>query len=97
LQINNTRGCALCDATWGEYWDEVEGEKRRFCCSTCAFAFRNMIDKVKESTQWPSIDRLEINGNNTTGRNCLAVCKAKTLRFYIKFNDNGRISDFHSL
>jgi hypothetical protein len=97
MQINNVHGCALCDATWGEYWDFVEGEKMRFCCSTCASAFRNMIAEVKKTAGWPRLDRLEIHGNNTVGRRCLATCDKNTLSFYIKFNDDGSIFDFHSL
>ncbi|MCL4347132.1 MAG: TA0938 family protein [Candidatus Thermoplasmatota archaeon] len=97
METNNKRGCSLCDATWGEYWSVVENENRRFCCSTCAFAFRNMVDEVKKRTGWPTIDRIEINGSNTTGRRCLATFRGGDFRFYVKFKDDGRIHDFHSL
>ncbi|MEM3852106.1 MAG: TA0938 family protein [Methanomassiliicoccales archaeon] len=97
MEVNNKRGCSLCDATWGDYRAVVEGEERRFCCSTCAAAFAEMISAVKNRNGWSSIDKLEIKGNNTTGRKCTAVSGKSTFNFYIKFNDDGTILDFHPL
>lgn len=97
MEINNRRGCALCDATWGEYWDTVEGEKMRFCCDICAAAFRNMIDEVKRQNKWGAVDRLNISGNNNTGRNCEASHGGSSFQFYIKFHGDGSILDFHRI
>ena len=97
LQINNIHGCALCDATWGEYWDDVENERMRFCCNICAFALKNMISEVKKSAHWPRLEKIEIQGDNTAGRKCLAAYNGNEFRFYIKFSNDGRISDFHRL
>ena len=97
MEVNNKRGCALCDATWGEYWDDAAGTRMRFCCNICASAFANMIGTLKKTNKWTSIDRLEITGNNNTGRKCLASSHGKDFHFFIKFYNDGRILDFHKL
>ncbi len=97
MEINYKEGCALCDATWGEYWEEVEGKNRFFCCDICATAFKNLVTKVKAENAWPTIDSLEITGNNNSGRKCTATYDGKEYRFYIKFYNDGRIFDFHSI
>lgn len=97
MEINNTDGCALCNATWGEYWDDVDGERMQFCCSICAAAFKNMVKAVKDANGWPRLDKLYIVGNNSSGRKCAASFGEAHYRFYIKFYDDGRIFDFHEL
>ena len=97
MEINYKKGCALCDATWGEYWDEVEGEKRVFCCDICAAAFKNMLGAVKKQNGWKQIDRLHITGNNNVGRKVTASYGGRDFRFYIKFHGDGEIMDFHEL
>ncbi len=95
--INHRRGCALCDATWGEYWDDVDGQRMVFCCDICAAAFKNMIEAVKGAKGWDAVDRLVITGNNSVGRKCTATSGGSDFRYYIKFHNDGRIFDFHQL
>ncbi len=83
----NYEGCALCDATWGDYWRVIEGENTYFCCDICADAFENMIKKVKEVTGWPTVDSVEINGNYSSGRNCVATYGKEKLKYYFKHRD----------
>jgi len=97
MEVNNRRGCKLCDATWGEYWAEVDGERMLFCCSICSQAFRRMIDAVKFASGWKEISSLEISGNNSTGRRCTARSSERAFHFYIKFHEDGSILDFHEL
>lgn len=97
MEINYKNGCALCDATWGEYWDDIGGQRMVFCCDTCATAFRNMVDAVKNKNGWETLDKIVIAGNNTTGRKCTATAGGSGFRYYIKFNNDGSILDFHQL
>lgn len=97
MEVSNKRGCALCDATWGQYWDDVDGQRMVFCCSICASAFKNMVKAVKENNSWAGIDTLDISGNNNVGRKCSASAGGRVYRFYIRFHDDGSIEDFHSL
>ena len=95
--VNYRKGCALCDATCGEYWEEVEGQKMLFCCNICAAAFRNMVEAVKRANKWNGIDSLQITGNNISGRKCVATSSGSDFHYYVKFYNDGRILDFHVL
>ena len=97
MKTNNTEGCALCNATWGEYRDEVEGERMVFCCDICAAAFKNMVASVEKENGWSSVDSIEIQGNNNTGRKCSARSGKNEFSFSIKFHNDGRVKDFHRL
>lgn len=97
MRVSNRKGCALCDATWGDHREEIDGQVFRFCCETCAAAFRNMLDEIRKVRHWNEIEEVEIRGNNVTGRNCVARHGADSFSFYIKFNDDGSIMDFHEL
>ncbi|MBP1357270.1 MAG: TA0938 family protein [Sulfolobus sp.] len=91
------KGCALCGATWGEYYDVVDGENLFFCCDYCALEFKNMINEIRKRTGWSKIDELVINGNYYTGRTCIAKNEGKEYKFYIKFNDKAGIETFREL
>ena len=87
----------MCDATWGEHWDEVDGQRMLFCCDICAAAFKNMISAVKKANSWSRVDSLHIAGNNGTGRKCTASGEGSDFKFYVKFYNDGSILDFHKL
>ncbi|BAB67721.1 TA0938 family protein [Sulfurisphaera tokodaii] len=87
-------GCALCGATWGEYYEEIDGDRLFFCCDFCALEFKNMINEVKKRTGWSKIDELIINGNYYTGRTCVAKLGEKEYKFYVKFNEEGDVGIF---
>ncbi len=89
----NYDGCALCDATWGDYWREIEGENMFFCCSICADAFQNMIKEVKKETGWNKIDEIHIEGNFSKGRTCWASSNGERIEFFFKHED-GVITEF---
>ncbi|MEM0127822.1 MAG: TA0938 family protein [Thermoplasmatales archaeon] len=89
----NYKGCALCDATWGNYWREVDGENMFFCCSICADAFENMVIEVKKKTGWKKIDELKIEGNYYAGRNCVASSGENYVRYFFRHED-GKITEF---
>ena len=89
----NYEGCALCDATWGEYWRDMEGQNMFFCCNICADAYENMVREVKERTGWKTIDSINISGNGRIGRECEATHEGKSYRYFFK-HDNGKITVF---
>ncbi len=83
-------GCALCGATWGSYYEEVQGERLFFCCDLCAKGFREIVERA----ELERIDLLEISGNYSLGRHCTAREGDRVRRFYVKFNDDAEISTF---
>jgi hypothetical protein len=92
LRINYT-GCAICDSTWGNHFEEVEGERRFFCCVVCARQFRELLGRIRSSTGWSSVDELVIAGDRR-GRSCTAGSPAGTARFRFSFNSSGAILEF---
>jgi Ta0938 len=83
-------GCAICQATWGDYWETIEGTRMFFCCNICAVEFRNMVDEVKKRTGWRTVDEIKMVGNYR-GRECTALFQGKSYRFYIRFDSRGGI------
>ncbi len=94
LKTNNVNGCSLCDATWGKYYRNIDGEKMLFCCNVCADIFENMVKKVKESTNWDKIDYINLNGNYNKGRECTAEHNDNKFKYYFRSNADGDIITF---
>ena len=89
----NYRGCAICDSTWGDIREEVDGTRLFFCCPICAIQFRHLVERVKASTGWDRIDALEIAGDRR-GRACVATRGDREFRFEIAFNSDGEVRRF---
>ncbi len=87
------QGCALCEATWGNYWAEVDGQRMFFCCSICEVEFRNMVNRVREKTGWTTIDELKMSGDYR-GRECTALSGDLSYQFFIRFDSKGDIQAF---
>ena len=87
------KGCAICQATWGDYWEEIEGQRTFFCCDICAIEFKNMINEVKKKTGWKTIDEIKMTGNYR-GRECTALYGSKRYNFSIRFDSKGGIDAF---
>lgn len=94
MKTNNTEGCGLCNATWGEYWREIDGDNMFFCCNICADIFETMANKVKESTGWEKIDYVELSGNYSAGRECEAGNGKESFRYYFRTYSNGKFITF---
>lgn len=92
----NYDGCAICDSTWGDVWEEVEGQRLFFCCDVCAVQFRGLVDRIKADTDWDHLDSLEIAGDRR-GRTCLAGSGTEEARFGFAFNSEGRLRRFGRL
>lgn len=90
-------GCALCGATWGEYYEEIDGQKLFFCCDICALEFKNMINEIKKRTGLSKINELVIKGNYYTGRTCTVKNENKEYKFYVKFGSKGEITTFKEI
>lgn len=89
----NYEGCAICDSTWGNVWEKVEGTRLFFCCSLCALQFRGLVERIKASTGWTRIDTIEIRGDRS-GRTCRAGWKSSTAEFSFAFNSEGKLRRF---
>ena len=82
--------CALCGATWGDYWEEVQGKKLFFCCVVCAKQYRAILAEAKKVTGWESVDVLEMQGDYR-GRVCKVSKGADSRRFMISFFEDGDV------
>jgi hypothetical protein len=87
------KACAICEATWGDYWEEIEGQRMFFCCDICAMEFKNMVGMVKDKTGWKSIDEIKMIGNYR-GRECTALYGNEKYKFFVRFDSKGGISTF---
>jgi hypothetical protein len=86
-------GCALCESTWGDYFEEVEGTRWFFCCALCAKEFRLLCTRIREDTRWPTIDELALEGGRY-GRMAVARYGAGTARYEVRFDVEGELSRF---
>jgi len=87
------KGCAICQATWGAYREESDGQRMFFCCDICAIEFKNMINEVKKRTGWKAIDEIKMTGSYR-GRECVALFQGKRYGFSIRFDSKGGIDLF---
>lgn len=94
MKTNNTEGCGLCNATWGEYWREIDGDNMYFCCNICADIFETMVEKVKDSTGWKKIDYVELKGNYSSGRECVAKSGDQSFSYYFRTYSDGKFITF---
>ena len=94
MRTNNSEGCALCNATWGEYWREIDGEKMLFCCNICADIFQEMVKRVKDSAGWDHIDYVELIGNYSRGRECTAKSGEESFKYYFRTYSDGQFITF---
>jgi hypothetical protein len=92
----NYAGCAICDSTWGGLTEEVEGEPMFFCCAICAVQFRRLVEQVKRSTGWPTLEAIEITGDRR-GRTVHAQYGAERRGFTVAFTPQGEIRMFAAL
>jgi hypothetical protein len=89
-------GCALCNATWGNYWEEVDGKNLFFCCEVCARQYKTIIGEAKRRKGWDSVDSLEMQGDYR-GRTCKVTHGSDAYRFTVSFFDDGRPRTFLDL
>jgi hypothetical protein len=88
------KGCAICEATWGDHWDVVDGQRIFFCCDICAAEFKNMVGKVKERTGWKMIDEIKLTGDYR-GREGTAHYGDKKYNFFVRFDSKGGLDIFN--
>ena len=65
-----------------------------FCCNICADIFETMIRKVKEATGWNKIDYVELKGNYSIGRNCVAKNGKEEFKYYFRTYGDGTFISF---
>ena len=88
--MSQQAACVLCGATWGDWWEEIEGKKQFFCCEVCARQYRNIIGQAKKKKGWASVDKLEMDGDYR-GRICRVSHGSESTRFLINFLENGDV------
>ena len=86
----NLEGCPICGSTWGNYWNNIEGEKTFFCCEICYIQFRGMIEEVKRRNSWNKVDSVHIDGDYR-GRECVAASGKNSYGFFVTFKSTGEI------
>jgi hypothetical protein len=86
-------GCVTCGATWGDYWEEVGGQRMFFCCDVCAAEFKNLVKGVKDRTGWNEIDEIQMEGSYR-GRLCSARRLDGSYEFFVRFGDDGGVLSF---
>ena len=92
----NYAGCAICDSTWGDVWEEVDGERMFFCCRLCVVQFRSLVDRIKEETGWSRLDSVDIAGDRR-GRTCRATSGTSAVEVRVMFNPEGRLWRFERI
>ena len=56
-----------------------------------------MVKTVKKETGWNKIDYLELNGNYSKGRICMAKSGDKEFKYYYRTYGDGRLMEFKKL
>jgi Ta0938 len=92
LKVNYS-ACAICDSSWGNLWEEIDGTRLFFCCDVCVAQFRNLVRRIKAETGWESIDSLTILGDRR-GRTCDALRGEAAYGCRVAFNAQGDIRYF---
>lgn len=90
--IVNNSGCALCNSTWGIYYETIEDTKLFFCCEICASLFTDIIRLVKENYNISSISEIMLQGNSRERTFRISSGK-NNFQGKITFS-NGKIKDF---
>ena len=89
----NYPGCAICNSTWGDVWEEMEGERLFFCCALCALQFRNLLDGIHRATLAGLLDAIEVEGDRT-GRRVTAERGGHRKSFLVTFSPTGDLLQF---
>ena len=53
-----------------------------------------MVDEVKKRTGWNVIDRVELHGNYSSGRECTAYSGNNQFKYYFRTYGDGRMMKF---
>ena len=83
-------GCALCGSTWGDYWAEVDGERRFFCCEVCAVQLFNLVGALRREMGASEIRGLSIEGDRR-GRTVTVEHDGGRSTFRFVFGGDGEI------
>lgn len=92
MKVNYT-ACAICDSSWGDLWEVVEGERLFFCCEVCAVQFRGLVARIKAETGWATIERLTVAGDRR-GRTAEAQNGTAIYRCEFAYNAQGALRSF---
>lgn len=83
-------GCVLCGSTWGDHWEEVDGERRFFCCALCARQLKSLLRGIERATGWDRIEALRLEGDRR-GRVARASHGSDEAAFSFVFGEDGEV------
>ncbi|MCI4319731.1 MAG: TA0938 family protein [Thermoplasmata archaeon] len=86
-------GCALCGSTWGDYWTEIDGERRFFCCELCALQFGHLLASIRNELGDGRVDGVAIEGDRR-GRTVAVEHPGGPSRFSFYFGGEGEVRRF---
>ncbi|BBD73813.1 hypothetical protein HS1genome_2202 [Sulfodiicoccus acidiphilus] len=86
-------GCALCGASWGNVWRDVEGTRLFFCCEVCAVGFTNFVERAKRDAGWSKVDRVRIVGD-FRGRKGSVESGGERRVYFFTLNSDGSLRTF---
>jgi putative zinc binding protein len=86
-------GCVLCGSTWGNYWAEVDGERRFFCCELCAAQFEHLLAAVRTELGNARVDAVVIEGDRR-GRVATVDHAGGPSQFTFLFGGEGEVRRF---
>jgi hypothetical protein len=87
-----TVGCAICGSTWGDYWEEIEGDSLFFCCDLCAKEFKSLLHGVREKIgENAEIKEIEIQGDYRGRRVKVRTPQGLARTFLVRFDSSGGI------
>jgi acetyl esterase len=91
-----TEGCPLCGSTWGDWWADVQGQRRFFCCELCARQWLALLAEVRRHTGWARVDAVDVEGNRW-GRTCIARGAGADFHCFVVFTPEGELRRFEVL
>ena len=83
-------GCALCGSTWGDYWKEIDGKSRVFCCHVCADSYSDLLHRIKEELGGSKFDNILVSGN-PRARRATVKWEKEEATFSVSFKDEGGV------
>lgn len=89
-------GCALCGATWGDFWENLDGKRLFFCCDVCGREYRVIVEAAKKRKGWSQVDAVEMQGD-FRGRICTVRSGSESYRFLISFFEDADVKTFVEL
>jgi hypothetical protein len=83
-------GCVLCGSTWGNFWAEIDSERRFFCCELCAVQMLSLIAGLRRELGASTVRGLVIDGDRR-GRTASVEHDGGVSRYQFVFDSEGQV------